>query len=342
MSIPSCPKMLISSYLEPEHVARIRDAVNCEVLYAPELLPTTRYRNDHSGEASSLTQHQERQWSRLLAAADIAFDFDWRSPGDLLESAPRLRWVQATSAGVGAFVRRHGLDSGELVITTAAGTHAAPLAEFALAGALHFVKNVPGLSAAQREHRWQQGVCGQLAGRRATVVGLGSIGRRVIELFTLLGVRVIGIGRPGAGYDLPVRVVSTDELDAELPTTDILVLACPLTPQTENLIDAARIGLLPGGAIVVNVARGQVIDECALTAALAAGHLSGAALDVFTIEPLPENSPLWDLPNVLVSPHSASTAENENEVLTELFIDNLHRYLDGRPMRNLYRTERGY
>ncbi|MET3805844.1 phosphoglycerate dehydrogenase-like enzyme [Nakamurella sp. UYEF19] len=342
MTIPSHPKILISTYLEPQHVERIAAAVPCEVLYDPELLPTTRYGNDHGGIRPTLTPEQDARWSSMLAVADIAFDFDWRAPGELLTSAPKLRWVQATSAGIGGFVQRYQLDAGALILTTAAGTHATPLAEFAVAGAMHFVKDVPGLLSAQREHHWERHVSGQLSGRRATVVGLGSIGHRVAELFSMLGVHVTGVGRPGGTYGIPGRVVSTDDLDAVLPDSEILVLTCPLTPGTNNLINADRVGLLPAGAIVVNIARGQVIDESALTAALSAGHLAGAALDVFMEEPLPGDSSLWDLPNVLVSPHSASTAADENAVLTELFIDNLSRYLAGEPLRNVYGSDRGY
>ena len=336
------PKILISTFLEPEYVERIRAVAPYEVLYAPELLPTPRYGNDHGGLKPTLTAAQDQQWSEWLAQVEIAFDFDWRAPADLLTTAPKLRWIQATSAGIGSFVQRHRLDSGDLIFTTAAGTHASPLAEFAITGALHFVKDVPGLLASQRDHHWERHVSGQLAGRRATVVGLGSIGRRVVELLSLLGAQVTGVGRPGGSYDVSVPVVGTDELDAVLPSTEILVLACPLTPETENLINADRVGLLPAGAILVNIARGQVIDEPALTAALLSGHLAGAALDVFAVEPLPGDSPLWDLPNVLVSPHSASTAANENAVITDLFIDNLHRYQRGESLRNVYQSARGY
>jgi phosphoglycerate dehydrogenase-like enzyme len=253
--------------------------------------------------------------------------------------------VQATSAGVGGFLQRHSLDRATgLTITTGAGTHAAPLAEFAVAGALHFVKDVPGLQRRQRAHEWTRQVTGQLGGRRVTVVGLGSIGRAAATAFANLGARVTGLGRPGGTYDLPpgVRGATVDDLDRVLPDTDVLVLACPLTPQTTNLIDAGRVGSLPPGAIVVNVARGPVIDESAMTKALASGALAGAALDVFATEPLPRSSPLWDLPNVLICSHSAATAANENAMLTDLFLDNLRRYLDGRPLRNLYRPERGY
>jgi phosphoglycerate dehydrogenase-like enzyme len=327
--------VLIATFLEPEHVDRI--AAVADVRYEPRLLPRPRYRNDHGGEMPLFTPADERQWAGLLAVAEVSFDFDHRDPAGLLTSAPRLRWVQATSAGIGGFVRRHGLDTGQLVVTTAAGTHAAPLAEFVLAGVLHFVKDVPGLQRSRREHHWARCVVGQLAGRRATVVGLGSIGRRTAEVLALLGARVTGVGRPGGPHP-----VTTDDLDAVLPGTDILVLATPLTPATGNLIDAGRVAALPDGAIVVNVARGPVIDEDALTAHLSSGRLGGAALDVFRDEPLPATSPLWDLPNVLVSPHSAATAANENAVLTDLFLDNLRRYRSGEPMRNLYRPDRGY
>ncbi|OFE14504.1 oxidoreductase [Humibacillus sp. DSM 29435] len=342
--MPDRPSVLISTPLEPALVERIRQSADVEVLYAPELLPVPRYGNDHGGTPPTLSPAQEREWLQMLATADVAFDFDWRDPAQLLTNAPRLQWVQATSAGIGGFVKRYGLDGGELTLTTAAGTHAAPLAEFAVTGVLHFVKDVPQLVSRQREHHWERHVSGQLAGRRATVVGLGSIGRQVATVFHALGVQVTGVGRSGSTYDLPngVATIDIENLDDVLEATDILVLAVPLTPETQNLIDASRVSALPAGAIVVNVARGQVIDENALTEALSARKLGGAALDVFDVEPLPSASPLWDLPNVLVSPHSASTAAVENEVLTDLFIDNFRRLRGGEPLRNVYQAGRGY
>ena len=234
--LPDRPAVLISTHLEPELVERIRQTVEVEMLYAPDLLPTPRYGNDHGGTHPTLSPADERRWLQLLAAADIAFDFDWRDPAHLLTNAPRLQWVQATSAGIGGFVKRHGLDADGLVLTTAAGTHAAPLAEFALTGVLHFVKNVPHLLSAQQQHHWERHVSGQLAGRRATVVGLGSIGRRVVSAFDALGVHVTGVGRSGSSYDLPtgVTTVAIESLDDVLGETDILVLAVPLTNQTRE------------------------------------------------------------------------------------------------------------
>ncbi|GLL02213.1 D-2-hydroxyacid dehydrogenase [Dactylosporangium matsuzakiense] len=321
---------LIATYLEPELVARIAAEPGVEVLYEPELLPVPRYRCDHTGTARDLTPDQQARWARLLERADVAFDFDWQAPAEFPQRAPNLRWVQGTSAGIGGFVNRTGLDRTDLTFTTAAGIHAVPLAEFAVTGALYFVKGVPELRRRQAAHRWERYTTTQLAGRTVTVVGLGGMGREVARAFAALGTKVLGLGRDRIG-----------ELDEVLPGTDVLVLCCPLTPQTEGLIGAEQLALLPDGAIIVNISRGQVLDEPALLQALTSGRVS-AALDVFGTEPLPAGSPLWDLDNVLVSPHSASTVATENAALTDLFCDNLRRYRAGEPLRNLYHRDRGY
>lgn len=337
-------RVLISTWLETEHVATIAAEPDIDVLYVPELLPQPSYPSDHHGTPRALGSADRRRWQDLLAMADVAFDFDWKDPASLPHSAPRLRWIQATSAGIGTFVQRTGLDRSGITITTAAGVHAVPLAEFALTGALHFVKDVPTLQRAQRGHRWIRTTTGQLAGRDVTVVGIGGMGRNVIRVFDALGCRVTAVGRAGREYDLGpgIAVTSTDRIDEVLPTTDVLVLCCALTPETDGLIGRDRLAALPDGAILVNIARGAVVDEDALIDALTHGTLAGAALDVVTVEPLKQDSPLWSLDNVLLSPHSASTVESENAALTELFVDNLRRFRAGEPLRNVYDAERGY
>lgn len=336
--------ILITSYLEPELVERLRRVWDGTVLYEPRLVPQPRYAADHGGVRPELDASAEADWRAMLEQAEICYDFDWWQPEHLLANCPKLRWVQATSAGIGGFVQRHGLDRGDLVFTTAAGAHAVPLTEFALTGALHLVKGVPELLARQRRHHWERYATQPLAGRRVTVAGLGEIGRHVAVTFANLGTTVVGVARPGGRRPaLPgVTVTDTDSLDAVLPETDILVLATPLTPQTQHLIDARRLGLLPHGAVLVNIARGPVVDQPALIDALRDDRLGGAALDVTDPEPLPADSPLWDLPNVLISPHSASTLASENEYLVGLFIDNLSRWRDGRPLRNRYQPDLGY
>jgi phosphoglycerate dehydrogenase-like enzyme len=336
--------ILITSFLEPGLVDRIRAAWHGEVRYEPSLVPQPRYAADHGGVRPELAAAGEARWRDLLARADICFDFDWWQPGSLLANCPKLRWVQATSAGIGGFVRRHGLDAGDVVFTTAAGTHAVPLTEFALTGALYLIKGVPELLDRQRRHHWERYTTRALHGRRVTVVGLGRIGRHVATTFAALGTRVVGVGRPGGSTpDLPdVTVVDTGALDGVLPDTDVLILSTPLTDETHHLIDRRRLALLPGGAVLVNIARGPVLDQAALVDALAEGRLGGAALDVTDPEPLPVDSPLWDRQDVLISPHSASTLATENELIVDLFTDNLGRWRDGRPLRNVYRPDLGY
>ena len=242
--------------------------------------------------------------------------------------------MQATSAGIGGYIERIGLAQSGIVFTTAAGVHAAPLAEFTLTGVLHFVKGVPHLEEMQRRKVWERYAVNSLAGRRALVVGLGSIGRRVAETLAGLGVEVWGVGRPGHSYKIPqvARIGSTDDLATMLPHCSIVVLCTPLTAATEGLIGAAELDLMSADTVLVNIARGQVVDEEALIERLRNRRLLGVALDVASVEPLPASSPLWELDNVLISPHSASTLVTENATIVELFLDNLSRFRAGTQM----------
>jgi len=341
--VPLLP-VLICSFLEPPLVDLIAATPGVEVLNAPELLPEPRYACDHTGVRRDLDEAGLRAWGELLAAAQVCFDFDWDQPARLPERAPKLRWIQATSAGIGGFMDRTGLSASSITVTTAAGVHAVPLSEWVLTGVLHFVKDIRLLQARQREHRWQRTAVAALAGRRAVVVGLGNVGRRVGEVLAALGVDVWGVGRPGGSYDAPAlaRLGSTTELAGMLPGCDILVLCCPLTPETEGIIGRTELALLPEHAIVVNIGRGQLVDEEAMTEALRARRLGAAVLDVARVEPLPQDSPLWDLDNVLICPHSASTFATENATLVELFLENLRQFRSGAGMRNLYYADRGY
>jgi glyoxylate/hydroxypyruvate reductase A len=342
--------VVIGSFLEEEHVHRIAAApATGRVVYEPDLLPVPRFPCDHTGLPRDLGAAGLDRWRALSADAEVYFDFDWLDPGGMSGRSPGLRWIQATSAGIGGFMQRTGLDSSvldrpDLTVTTAAGIHAVPLAEFAVMGALHFVKGVPRLKRWQRARHWELYTTRQLAGQRALVVGLGAMGRQVATSFAALGVEVWGMGRAGAAYDVAAltRVIARADLDAALPGIGIVVLCCPLTDETAGLMGARQLSLLPGGAILVNIARGPVVDQAALTAALRDGHLGGACLDVFGIEPLPPEDPLWDLDNVIISPHSASTVATENAALTDLFLDNLARLAAGDPLRNRYDPARGY
>ncbi|MDR1799993.1 MAG: D-2-hydroxyacid dehydrogenase [Bifidobacteriaceae bacterium] len=332
-------RVLIATYLEDEHVQRIATAdPRVTVLYAPDLLPTPRYQADHNGIRRPLTAQQEAAWTELLAQADVAFDFDWRDPAALPATAPNLRWIQATSSGIGEFLLATGLINSQIVFTTAAGVHSAPLAEFACLGLLYLVKQVPLLRARQAEHRWERYTARSIEGLRVLVVGTGQVGTATARYLTGLGASVRTASRhprpPSSGTE---PALPLGQLKEALRETDAIVLACPLSPETYHLIAAAELAAMPPGGYLVNIGRGPVVDQPALVEALASSHLGGAVIDVAEEEPLPADSPLWDLPNVLISPHSASTVASENGKITDLFIDNLYRWLDGRPLSNVFR-----
>jgi phosphoglycerate dehydrogenase-like enzyme len=338
-------KILIASPLEPEQAARIAAAPGrIEVIYEPDLLPEPRYVADHKGRSRELSQEQRARWVGHLREADILFDFDWLASERLVEHAPRLRWVQATSAGIGERLRSTGLIESDILFTTAAGVHASSLAEFTILGLLYFYRDVPRLQRMQKAHHWQRYTNRELAGRRALVVGLGAVGGTIAKRIAGMGLEVWGARRSfdAAAPEGVDRVLPLTDLRSVLGEIDALILACPLTPETAGLIGAAEFAALPQGALLINVARGRVVDEQAMIRALSEGHLGGAVLDVAKVEPLPADSPLWDLPNVLISPHSASTVDAENARIVDIFLANLARYQGGEPLLNRFDPKRGY
>lgn len=337
--------VLIASPLEAEHASRIGAAdPRVNLLYEPDLLPVPRYPCDHGGTPRDLSPADLARWADLRAAADISFDFDWQAPDLIAVNCPRLRWIQGTSAGIGGLLNRTGLLKTSIVFTTAAGVHGTPLAEFALLGLLYFAKDMPLLARRQAARRWERHATALLRGSRVLLVGLGGVGREVAGLLAAAGLEVYGVGRPGREYRVPgvFEYLADTQIRDALGKVDALVLACPLTERTHHLIGRRELALLRPGAVVVNLARGQVIDEPALIEGLAEGRIAGACLDVFETEPLPASSPLWAMDNVIISPHSASTVAAENELLTDLFVDNLRRWLAGEPLRNVFDSDAGY
>ena len=341
--------LLITSYLEPEHVDRIRLVHHgLNVVYEPTLLRLPRYAADHTGSPIERTAEEEARWRQLLQQAEILFDFDQTHREDLPDLAPNVRWIQATSAGIGQFVKRMGYDKRmpDTVFTTASGVHAEPLAEFCVMAMLMFNKGLLRMVRDQERKHWERYAGTDLVGRTLVVIGMGTIGRKVARMGKAFGMTVVGVKRRPEGIDPASlnlnELHSPAELLGVLPRAEYLVLITPHTPETERMIGARELATLPPGAIVINVARGAVLDETALIESLRSGHLGGAALDVFTEEPLPDDSPLWEMPNVLVSPHSGSTSDRENGRLTNLFCENLRRYLNGEPLLNVLDTEKLY
>jgi phosphoglycerate dehydrogenase-like enzyme len=336
--------VLMASYLEPEYVEQVAGVRGVRVINEPDLLPQPRYEADHHGMPLTRSAEDERRWRACLARAAVMFDFDYANLDRLPDLAPNVRWIQATSAGIGPLLLRTGLIRSSIVFTTASGIHATPLAEFVLMAMLAFVKDMPRLARAQATHHWER-YCGrELRGATVGIIGLGRVGRAVARSCRALGIRVVATKRTPEAGDLEGvdLVVPLSRISTVIRRADFLVLACPHTPETEGLLGEREIRSMKRGAVLINIARGAVVNEPALIEALQDGHLGGAALDVFSREPLPQDNPLWDMPNVYVSPHSASTAETENAKLADLFCENLRRYLRGEALLNLFDRERLY
>ncbi len=341
-------QVLIGTYLEPAHIERIRAvSPRLHVVYEPDLLPPPRYPADHTNVITR-TPEDTARWEALLAEADVLFDFDHTNRDRLPELAPKVRWIQATSAGIGQFVRKYRYDTRmpNTTFTTASGVHAQPLAEFCALAMLAFSRNLPRILEDQRERRWERYAASDLEGKTVGIIGVGKIGRRVAQFAGAMGMRVLGVKRHTDGVD-PASLhldalYGPQQMDDVLQQSAYVVLITPHTDETEALIGAKELALLPAGAVLINIGRGACVDEPALIAALQHGHLGGAALDVFATEPLPAESPLWAMPNVLVSPHSASTSDRENERIVDLFCANLQRYLAGEPLQNVLNTNALY
>lgn len=287
----------------------------------------------------------------LAAVPEAEVYLGFGAPRALLAAAPRLRWIHSATAGVGSLLTPELLER-RLLLTNSAGVHAQPIAEYVLAGVLHFLRGLDTAVRLQAESRWDRepfvgaGHTAREVGEcRVLVLGAGGIGSAVARALSGLGARCTGIRRRPelgvpAGFE---RVVGMEALDAELPAADVLVLAAPLTERTRQVITASRLDSLPRGAILVNVARGALVDERALAERLEAGTLRGAVLDVFQEEPLESDSPLWGLSRALVTPHVSGVSPRrfwEREIV--LILDNWLRYQTGEPLRNLVDQNAGY
>ncbi len=297
----------------------------------------------------------QRQASRerldaALAEAEVLFGFPPR--GDLLQhlesTLPRLRWFQTASAGVDRL-----LDSGLLakfaergiVVTNASGLHATPIGEYILAAMLMFAKGAHRFIRAQDRHEWIRFMPSRLRDKTVGIVGMGAIGGEAARLARAFGCRVLGVRRSATDRSENgdgVTLLPPAELPSLLRESDYVVLAVPLTPETRHLVGEAELRAMKPTACLVNIARGSVVDEAALVRALKEGWIAGAVLDVFEQEPLPPESELWALENVIVSPHISGGMEGYNQGAVEILTDNLRRYLAGQPLRNVVDPDLGY
>ena len=298
----------------------------------------------------------------LLARAEILLTH-FQDTGFDPELAPRLRWIQLTSASVERILEQPIIKT-DVAITNCSGIHAVPIAEYVFASMLAFSRKLPELLQRQQRRHWSSAPeiyerlrGNELRGATLGILGYGSIGREVGRLGHSFGMKVLackkdpatrldkgwqitGVGDPEG--EIPEVFYALDQLHEFLSACDYLVLACPLTAETTGVIDAAALKAMRSNAYLVNVGRGKLVDEMALVSALKEGWIAGAGLDVVTIEPLPPESEFFNLPNVILTPHCSGTTAKYDDRATELFCDNLSRYLKGERLLNEINRELGY
>ena len=255
----------------------------------------------------------------------------------VVRKSPNLKWLQIHPAGAERPIYRE-LRARGVKVTTASGATAVTVAHSTLGAVIAINRRFPLLADAQRRHAWEPRLAERsprdLAGQCAVIVGMGPIGRNIASLLGMLGMRTIGVRRTADPVAPCEKVVAYEQLHEVLPQADWLILCCPASPVTRGIANAAAFAAMPEGAHLINVARGEIAVEADVIAALQSGRLAGAYLDVFEREPLDAASPLWDLPNVLVSPHTASHSLGQNEAIFGIFLDNLARFRAGQALRN--------
>ncbi len=288
-----------------------------------------------------------------IADAEILFRFNVPNAAltRAMDAAPNLRWVHTGSAGVEGFIDLVRDHAPQAVLTNGSGTMALPIAEFVLAQIFAAAKELPFFWRAQQQHEWRSRGAppprAEVSGSRLVILGLGSIGQDLARLAAGVGMEVWGMRRtplaPGETIPHVTRVMASDAAWREmLPAADYVAVCLPLTPATRHLVGAAELARLRPTAWIINISRGAIIDEAALAAALAANQIGGAALDVTETEPLPPDSPLWDLPNAIITPHVSWRSPELDRRSLDLFFDNLRRYRAGEPLRNVVPYDVGY
>ncbi|MFN7517582.1 MAG: D-2-hydroxyacid dehydrogenase [Dolichospermum sp.] len=277
--------------------------------------------------------------------AEVYFSWFYLKPTTLhrvLDAGPSLRWHHAPNAGVNHILTPKYLQR-DLILTNGAGVHGIPIAEFVITYLLAYCKQLPSLYQLHNEHNWQRDLpIQELFDKTLLIIGAGGIGQEIAVRAQAFGMRIFGSCRhpePLPNFD---KVVGANEWKQLLPESEFVVIAAPLTLETKGMIDMETLGLFRPDSYLINIARGAIVDESALTTALEKGWIAGAALDTVFTEPLPAESPLWTLPNVFITPHCSGNSPRVKERTIALFLENLTRYRQGQQLRNVVDKTAGY
>jgi len=309
--------------------------VHDELLSDSSILDLVR----RTAAASDVVLATKERLPHELADAEVFFGY--HSP-EVFAHAPRLKWIQTTAAGLDKLLTPELCARG-ITITNASGIHASAVAETGWALAIGIARGLPTFFKQQQQHVWKWGPLYDLFGATAGIIGLGGIGRQFARVATAFDMRVIAVDpHLSTKPDNVAELWRMDRLGDLLRQSDLVLISCPYTRETHHLIDRERLAMMKPTAILVNIARGGIVDEAALVDALRAGKLAGAGLDVCETEPLPASSPLWDAPNLLLTPHCAGLSHHRMRKLIEFFCENLRRYQSGQPLLNIVDQAKGY
>lgn len=308
--------------------------------YTPENLDTIR----HIAPTMQLVVTKDRD--TIAAACPDVEILLGDAPFDLIAQMPNLRWWQQWHAGTDWLLRQPQIAALPFQLTNVSGVHAIPISEHILALMLAFARHIHKAVAAQLRGQWEAAgweEIFELYGKTVLLIGVGAIGARTAQVCSALGMKVIGVRRnPSISVDGIDEMYGTDRLLELLPRADFVVLTVPHTRETEGLIGPRELRAMRSSAYIINIGRGATIQQDALIEALREGQIAGAGLDVFTPEPLPADSPLWKMKNVIITAHYSGRTPHYDTRAFEIFIDNLQRYLQGQPLRNLVDKTLGY
>lgn len=357
--MPDKTQILITFALEPELLETVRavapDRVEIELLGQDQRRLLRGYAYPSERERAAVAEGLHGAFDR----AEVVFGF-WGTelhyalidaagtggnpPASIGDVAPKLKWIQLTSAGADRLLNS-GFIEGGITVTTVSGLHATPIGEFIIGSMLMWAKGAHRTMRAQVKHEWARFAPSELHGKTVGIVGIGHIGAEAGRLAKAFGCRVIATRRSATevtSEPYADEVMPASQLDRLLRESDYVVLSMPLTPETRGMIAEPQLRAMKPAALLVNIARGPVVVEADLLRALREGWIAGAALDVFDQEPLPADHPLWDMENVILTPHISGGTEIYNQRATQIFADNLRRYLAGEPLENVVDPARGY
>ena len=310
---------------------------------------------EHAGKSISFMTLPETKGARLTQAdcdridcvfldRDMRFDEQLSAAySDALLRMNNLKWVHFTSSGIGQQLYASELNAKGVITTSSTGSNAEPVAQTGFTGLMMLARCLPHHIQSQHKHEWRPlrgaALPDDLRGQTLLLIGVGAVGKTFAGYARALGLKIIGVRRSPMSPDDPVdEMVPPSKLHDVLPRADWIVIACPLTPETDNLLNAEAFRHMKKGVRLINIGRGEVVDETALIAALRSGQLGGAALDAHIQEPLPKDSPLWDLPNVIITPHNASASTGNEKRSADMFVANFGHWLRGEAMFNVQRV----